>query len=189
MKPRVASLLVAFAFLSVPVFAQGPPGGGGVNPVQALSNQLAALTARVSKLEGNIVASDLVGTYQFTVLDTVMNAAHPPQPASINTSSASATLTLNADGTGSLSNLDCANSTLFVGTGTMTGANNCGGETGVDVTWTYENGVTTITFLDDGDVIPFPVAAGGRLMIGGAAPFHPGDPSSDSILFIVTRLK
>ena len=51
------------------------------------------------------------------------------------------------------------------------------------------NGVITITFLSDGDEIPFSVALGGRLLILGFAAFHPGDPSSDQALIIATRLQ
>ena len=47
----------------------------------------------------------------------------------------------------------------------------------------------TITFLSDGDEIPFSVALGGRFLIMAAAPFHPGDPSSDQLLFVATRLR
>lgn len=62
-------------------------------------------------------------------------------------------------------------------------------EAATDVTWTYANGVITITFLDDGDDIPMAVALGGRLLFQAAAPFHPSDPSSDQLLFIAARLK
>ena len=51
------------------------------------------------------------------------------------------------------------------------------------------DGVITITFLNDGDEIPFTVALGGRLLIMAFAPFHPSDPSSDQFLIIATRLK
>jgi hypothetical protein len=59
---RVASFLLALGFISAPVFAQGPPDSTpGAN--QSLANQVAALAARVAKLEGDIVAADLAGTY------------------------------------------------------------------------------------------------------------------------------
>jgi hypothetical protein len=68
--------------------------------------------------------------------------------------------------------------------------------TGVDcteppsnVTWTYANGVITITFLSDGDEIPFAVALGGRLLINAFAPFHPSDPSSNQFLLVAARLR
>jgi hypothetical protein len=57
------------------------------------------------------------------------------------------------------------------------------------VTWTYAAGVITITFLDDGDEIPFNVALGGRLLIFAGTFFHPSEPSSNQLLFIATRLR
>src|SRR5262245_45531617 len=67
-------LVVAFAHFSGQ--AQNPPGpppGGG----QSLYNQVAALTARVSKLEGNITAADLVGTYAIQSFENVLYAGFP----------------------------------------------------------------------------------------------------------------
>jgi hypothetical protein len=184
MKPRVASLLLAFVFISVPVFAQNLSSKGGTKD---LSADLAALAARVSKLEGNIVASDLAGTYNLMVVDTSMTGAHAPQPATITTSAGRATLRLNANGTGSVSGLACEGSTLALGIGALTDAGaDCGGAE--DVTWTYADGVITTT-TNDGEQIPYSVALGGRLLIVAGAPFHPSDPSSDSLLFIATRLQ
>jgi hypothetical protein len=189
MKLRVASLLVVCVFVSGPVFAQGP-SGGGKGGAKDLSADLAALAARVSKLEGNIVAADLAGTYSFMVIDTSMGGAHNGEAANILTRATRATATLNADGTGSASNVTCEGSMLNLASGALTDAGDpsCGdGDAGV--TWTYADGVLTITFLDDGDQIPFNVAAGGRLLIVGGAFFHASDPSSNALLFIATRLR
>jgi hypothetical protein len=191
---RVASVcfVVAFVFASLPAHAQGGPPPN----YQALVSQVATLTARVTtlqgqvdKLEGNIVASDLAGTYNITGLSTTMSAFHPgtpPIPATINTSAFRATLTLNADGTGVTSAFTGEGSTLTL-TGAMTGVG--GNEPADTVTWTYANGVITITFQQDGDEIPFTVALGGRLLIMAYAPFHPSDPSSDQFQIIATRLR
>src|SRR4051812_37524077 len=81
MKLRLAALLLGFVFISVPVFAQGGKGGG----TKDLSADLAALAARVSKLEGNIVAADLAGTYNFMVIDTSMDGVANGQAATIKT--------------------------------------------------------------------------------------------------------
>jgi hypothetical protein len=190
MTHRVASLLLVFAFVSAPVFAQGPPGGVPGGGVQTLATDLANLTARVAKLEGNIVAADLAGTYSVVGLDTTMTAFHagtPPVPATINTLAFRATLTLNANGTGDATATSCEGSTLTQGSWSMQGVD-CS-EPATGVTWTYANGVITITFLSDGDEIPFVVGLGGRLLVMGFAPFHPGDPSSDQLLIIATRLR
>ena len=190
---RVASLLLALGFVSAPVFAQGPPGGVGGNNLAA---QVAALSARVAKLEGSIVAADLAGHYSVVVLDTTMigsSPGNPAEPATITTSVIRAGLTLNADGTGSMNGNTvfpgCEGSTLLL-TGAMQAADTAECESGQsDVTWTYDAGVITITFLSDGDQLPFSVALGGRLFILAFSPFHPSDPSSNHVLFIATRLK
>src|SRR5262245_22503712 len=172
MKIRVTSLFLAVTLVSVPVFAQGPPGGipgGGV--VQLLANNLAALTERVSKLEGNIVASDLAGTYSLFVVDTQISAMRPGiGPGGISFLAQRATLRLNADLTGTASPFSCEGSTL---TGTWTVEDSDCSEPAADVTWTYADGVITITFLSDGDEIPLNVALGGRLLINAGASFSP----------------
>jgi hypothetical protein len=58
MKRRVPSLFFAVVFAAFSAQAQNPGA-----TVESLANDLAALTARVAKLEGQIVAADLVGTY------------------------------------------------------------------------------------------------------------------------------
>ena len=197
MKLRVASLLLALGFISAPVFAQGPPAGAG--PGNNLAAQVAALSERVAKLEGNIVATDLAGTYSVVVLNTDMSGfrpatpGNPAEPAKITTSVIRAGLTLNADGTGNMNGNTvfpgCEGSTLLL-TGAMRAADTSeceGGESGV--TWTYDAGVITITFLSDGDQLTVSVALGGRLLTLAFSPFHPSDPSSNHALFIATRLK
>jgi hypothetical protein len=192
------TVLVSSALLlaSVPAHAQGP--AGPPPNYQQLSAQLANLQARVAKLEGNIVASDLVGTYSLLVMDTSMTAFHPGAPAvpaTITTSSTNAALTLNADGTGTANINRCETATLTQGTWSVTGNNACGPQTQTALTWTYANGISTITFLDDNGApdhngpISFTVALGGRLLVIGGSPFHPSDPSSDHILFLATRLR
>jgi hypothetical protein len=202
---RVASLCVVVAFVLAPfaVHAQGGPGGPPPSypellsrlatltaQVATLQGQVGTLRQQVAKLEGDIVATDLAGSYALTGLGTTMTAfrAGPPiENATINTSALRATLTLNADGTGNLSDGTCEGSTLTQGTWAMHGFD-CS-EPESDVTWTYADGVITITFLSDGDEIPFTVALGGRFLIVAFAPFHPGDPSSDHAVLIATRLK
>ena len=193
MSIRVASVVVAFVFtVAVPARAQGP--GQAPPNYQQLAAQIANLQARVAKLEGNIVASDLAGTYSVTGLDTTMTALHAGPPsvnATISTAAFRATLTLNANGTGNASDasgaITCEGSTLTQGSWAMHGFD-CS-EPSTDVTWTYADGVITITFLNDGDEIPFNVALGGRFLIVAFAPFHPGDPSSQQTLLIATRLR
>ncbi len=195
MTVRTVFLSSALLLASVPAHAQGPNAPPNFPQLAA---QVADLQARVGKLEGNVVASDLVGTYSLLVMDTSMTAFHPgvpAVPATISTSSTNAALTLNPDGTGSATLSRCDGATLTQGTWSVTGFNSCGGSTQTGITWTYAKGVTTITFLDENGApdhngpIPFTVALGGRLLVIGDSPFHPSDPSSDHLLFLATRLR
>jgi hypothetical protein len=103
MKSRVALLFLGVAFIAAPVFAQGKPPAAPSGGSQQLASDLAALTARVAKLEGNIEASDLAGTYFVVAFSTDMNAVRPDppsEPAAISTGTLRLNLTLNADGSG-----------------------------------------------------------------------------------------
>jgi hypothetical protein len=191
MTTRAAVLLsIAFVFSALPARAQGPGPGGPPPSYQQLVSQLADLQARVARLEGNITAADLAGTYTALIMDITMDGFRAGgQSATITTDTTRASLTLNADGTGSGSGFSCEQSTLTLATGALSGGS-CGeGGSGGEVTWTYANGVATITFLDDGDQIPFTVAAGGRLLIVGGSFFHDSDQSSNHLQFILTRLR
>lgn len=189
MSIRAAVVVVAFvSMVAVPAHAQGP--GQPPPNYHQLAQQIATLQARVAKLEGNIVASDLAGTYSLTGLETTMRALRAGPPlvnATIDTAAYRGTFRLNADGTGTGIAFTCEGSQLTQGSWTMQGFD-CSGEGTGNVTWTYADGVITITFLDDGDVIPFNVALGGRLLIQAFAPFHAGEPSSNQVLLILTRL-
>jgi hypothetical protein len=191
MKLVVTSLVLAFSLISLPpALAQGRGGGSGGGGTQA---DIAALEARIAKLEGNIVAADLAGTYSVIGYSTDMKgfrAGPPAQNATISTSTFRATLTLTADGNGRIGGPgSCEGATLTPSTGSMNGeACEVSGETS-DVTWTYTDGVVTVTFLEDGDQLPFNVALGGRFLIIAFSPFHAGDPSSDHALIVATRLK
>ena len=188
--PNYQELVSQLAALTAQVATLQGQVGTLQGQVGTLQGQVGALQAQVGKLEGNIVAADLAGTYAFTGFGTTMRGLHagpPMEDATISTDSFRATLTLNADGTGHTSGATCEGSTLTPRTGAMQGVD-CSGESGGEVTWTYEDGVITITF-DDGDQIPFNVALGGRLLTVAFSPFHPSDPSSNHVLLFATRLQ
>lgn len=146
------------------------------------------MQTQVAKLQGDIVTSDLAGTYTMNGLETTMRASRPGTNATISTVAYSGvTLTLNADGTGRTGPAGtCEGGTLTQGTWAMYHIDCSAPES--DVTWTYADGVMTITFLD-GDQLPFSVALGGRLLIVAFGPFHASEPSSNQVLLIATRLK
>ncbi len=67
MNIRTAFVSLALVLASVPAFGQGnhgnASGNGGSNGSKDLSAAVADLQARVARLEGNITAADLAGTY------------------------------------------------------------------------------------------------------------------------------
>jgi hypothetical protein len=71
----------------------------------------------------------------------------------------------------------------------VTGGSETPGTGVTDVKWIYADGVVTVTFLDDGDEVPFTVGVGGRFLVMAFAPFHPGDLSGQQFLVMATRLK
>jgi hypothetical protein len=147
---------------------------------------VAALNARVSKLEGNIGAADLAGNYRLVVYagglsPLVTNPGPPPtvvENASIAHFVMSGTVVVNADGTGSM---DIAGSgiTLTQGAWAVSPGTFSGSET---FTWTYATGVVSVGFLD-GSTIDFNVGPGGRLMVGVAS-----ESDGETSLAILTRL-
>ncbi len=198
MNIRAASLVIALVIAPLPAYAQGAPGSiPGAGAIQTLAGDLAALTARVSKLEGNIVAADLVGTYTLAGISIPMSGAVPGvRPATIVTEAFMATLTLNADGsvTGSASTqLFCGRIKLTQGSWALTDETALSGETCDDESlfipsWSYANGILTLNTEED-EAIPFSMAAGGRFGIVSFAGFHPQDSSSDTFMLILSRLQ
>jgi hypothetical protein len=187
MYTRTASLcLVLLALGSLPAQAQGPANnltainarltaleatvatleGTVATLVSSLNAEVAsriagdaALTARVTRLEGNITAADLVGTYRVAGIITDLDAP----PAGVQIVTLSATATLLADGTGTI---------LQQGAGINLAQNIGPWSAGVFsfppeeilITWTYANGVVHIsdgTPNLDTDLI---VGAGGRVL-------------------------
>jgi hypothetical protein len=169
------------AFASLPARADDLPRGR-----TALQRAVAALSARVSKLEGNIEAADLAGTYRLVVYAgglsaLVTNPGPPPtavENATISHFVISGTVTVNADGTGSI---DLAGSgfTLTQGTWAVAPGTFSGSET---FTWTYAIGVVGVAF-SDGTSINFNVGPGGRLMVGVVS-----ESDGETNLAILTRL-
>jgi len=183
MRTGALVLVSALAFASVPARAEDHHR----DPIRSLYRAVAALNARVSKLEGNIEPADLAGTYGFVAYGSglqalVMNPVSPvsvAQNASISHFVVSGTATLNADGTGSI-DLAVSGFSLTQGAWTVTPATF--GSSG-DLVWTYANGVVGVT-LEDGEHINLNVGPGGRLLAGVQSQSH--DAETDII--ILTRL-
>lgn len=149
--------------------------------------ELAALTERVAKLEGQITAADLVGTYAIIVLENDLVGLIPGvRNANIKNQAFTGTVTLNADGTGS-SNVTGTGNVLTLGTGALTQIP--GGGSG-NFHWTYANGtITTDATSDFGNNISFTVGLNTRLAVGVLTDFDSVNKKSDVTLFILTRLQ
>ena len=157
-----ASLFVvtALAFAPVQAEAQGPPGGGAASNVSA---RLAALEAKVAKLEGNITSADLVGTYHAASLTTDLDGG---SSASVQMFAYGATATLAADGTGVIIQgggtsgvIELVQGTPWTDTATLIPT-----QSPIAITWSYANGVV---HLSDGTVnlqLDLFVGAGGRVL-------------------------
>ena len=161
------------------------------DPIRSLYRAVAALNARVSKLEGNIEAADLAGTYGLVIYSgnlaaLVTNPGPPPtvaQNAGITHDVLSGTVTVDADGTGSLT-LTLNGFVLTQGTWAVAARTFSGSET---FTWTYANGVVAMAF-EDGSSINLNVGPGGRLMVGVLSEFHADRHEGETDLVILTRL-
>ena len=182
MRFRAASLFCVLAFATLPTQAQGPRGGKPAtgNPIQALTDQLAALTARVAKLEGQITSSDLAGTYAIHGIQNEMLSNADGVPTQVSSYVYVGTAVLAVDGTTALSVTQSGNG-LFITTPSSRFPVNSGGS--LTGNWTYADGVVTTT--GSGAPIPLTVAAGGRVLIGASANHSDGT----NVLLIFTRLQ
>jgi len=176
-------LFFAFALAVLPAQAQT----SGAKPTPAmLAAQIKDLADRIAKLEGNITASDLVGTYHVFQIDTALSGggAPPHPPATIATFAAEFSITFNWDGAASASAINCSGNVLTQSAWSMTHLD-CGLPP-ITGTWSYADGVAHISIEQfEAD---FSVALGGRLLTTAIGPFHASDPSSDNVLVIASRL-
>jgi hypothetical protein len=183
MKLPIACLVSALVFMASPVRAQGNGGngnGGGGNPtVQQLIAQVNALTARVAKLEGNITAADLVGTYNITDLQLKLVGGATP---SISNEVTQGTLTLNADGTTSFSLTGNFHRLTPGAPWVLSPLTESG--TGTFGSWAYDNG--TVNLTDGGGELAV-VGAGGRVLVGGLSKTTAGTGLEE--ITILTRLQ
>jgi hypothetical protein len=181
MKLRSASLLSSLALMPFACVAFGAPPAGAGNPVQALSDQLAALTARVAKLEGQITAADLVGTYAVHGFQTELRAAGGGAPTQVASYIYVGTAALTADNSTTLTLTEEGSRLLFTAPPSVVPDGPIAGS--LSGTWTYANGVVTAS--EGGSPIPLNVAVGGRVLIGASANHSDGT----NVLLIFTRLQ
>jgi hypothetical protein len=187
MKVRVAAvcLAVTFAFGVVRAHAQGPPAEPGsaaslAARIAALEARLTALGARVTALE-TLDESDIVGTWKWQSLGIEFA---PGSPARLTTSVDGAAIILNADHSVQFSvekNFRC---TFPI---SAFSAANCGPgseEEPVTLTWSFANGVVTISGDPEDGPFEFAVPANGVFVYADASEFLPGHSWSTIILLV-----
>ena len=167
----------ASAQVTVPyTFTAGAPARAAeVNAdFQALVTAINGLGTRVSKLEGNLVAADFVGTYTLNRFQTELGGG---ASAYVAVYTAGGTITLAADGTATTTGTGEQGHQLNVVTRALTPFNTPP-DTG-SVTWSYSGGRVTVPTYG----ISFAVADGGRLLI--ATSVNPADGTN--VLLLLTR--
>jgi hypothetical protein len=170
--------LFAFVLAAPPARAQGPNGP----PLNSVFAQVADLQARVAKLEGKITAADLVGTYALAGIQTTLRG-NPD--ARIGSDALTGTLTLNSNGTGTLTDVHDG-ARLFTQSGAL--SQQVFAEE-LDLTWTYANGVVSTTFIGIGQGPDINVGPGGRLLVAAFSNFEASLPRSGVLLLIFSRLQ
>jgi hypothetical protein len=189
---RLTSLcfVVALAIAPFPASAQGgPPGAAGANlaarvealeaAVAALQSGQTALNSRVGKLEGNITAADLAGTYKAAGLFVDLDGGFP---ARIEVFTLNAVATLNADGTGVIEQQ--GNFLGLIQGAPWTEQNGSFPPESIAITWSYANGILHVS---DGTVnldVDFVVGAGGRV-----ATFSGIGDDGEADFVVLTRLQ
>jgi hypothetical protein len=184
-RSAVLSLFVALLFAPIPAGAQGP--GSNINArvaaleaaVAALQSGQTQLNGRVGKLEGNVTAADFVGTYNVAAFAISLEGGGPAQ---VGVFTQQAVATLNASGTGHIGQQGSFIS-ITEGNPWTKGTGSFGPE-GIDITWSYANG---ILHLSDGTPnldMDFVVGVGGRILT-----FVGLGDDGEAVLVIATRLQ
>ena len=203
----VAALTVALITgVATRTSAQGPGTGGG--PANSLANRVAKLTAEVSslqtdyntlastvttlqtdvsKLDGNITAADLVGTYQLVQIQNELAPLVTGRGAEIGAYVYTGTGTLKNNGTGSFTNYTQTGSYLIVNQASLQSADVPAQSATFD--WTYANGVITLSNASSADLNgqTLVVGAGGRVLTKASSNLV-GINGNDSLI-VATRLQ
>ena len=157
------------------------------NRISAVAAEIAArqaadttLQVQIDKLNGNITAADLEGTYNLYMLATALDGG----PNTIASYVVTGTVTLGAGGTGQVQDTVAAGRQL---TEQLPNLNwlvaNVGGSGVFDgsFSWAYSNG--TVTFGCPADCTVVTPAGNGQVMVG----VQGGPPGNNQIMFVLTR--
>jgi hypothetical protein len=154
------------------------PSAAYAQNANSTAARLAALEAKVAKLEGNIVADDLVGDYRLVGFLADVDASNPP---AIGVAVAYGTVTLLANGTGSIQTATIEGTNLVLSAPAQESPI-FQQDSNTPINWSYADGTLTLTSPEE--ALTFNVSAGGRVMTLAAI----GD-DGDKDLVILTRLR
>lgn len=142
--------------------------------LQALATAVNNLNARVQKLEGTIVATDLVGTYAVNRFQSELGGGNG---ARMSMYTGRGTVTLAAGGTGTIKGNTESGHLLSLSSLQLSAINNPAESQSIK--WSYANGVVTLFGM------PFNVVAGGRLLVATNANMTDGT----NVIVLLTRTK
>lgn len=142
------------------------------NKLTALTTKVTTLTSKVSKLQGNITASDLVGTYTMigTALEQTVISGGNESGFSENYVTTINTITLDSNNTFTVTSNSYtysfgANIATCCGAGEAAGADPLNTSSdGASGTWSYSGGILTIT-PSGGSAFTLTAADGGRVFV------------------------
>ncbi len=138
-----------------------------------------SLSERVAKLEGNITAADLVGTYRVSGKQTELHGG--AGSTAVSSYVFQGTVQLAANGTFTITTLPDNGNSLRLFTSPPSVVDFVGAGGGVDVgTWSYSNGAVTLG--DGGPVLD--VAAAGKVLVGVSF----GHDDRTDVLIVMSRL-
>lgn len=147
--------------------------------------ELAALTERVAKLEGQITGADLAGTYSLFVFENhLASPAHSSGGVRFQEFTGTVTVDANGNGSYNISGFAGANLTLA---GLLDASPNGGPITG-NFTASYANGVVTVVNFAGG-TFTMNVAVGGRVFVGIVPTFDAVNERFTDSLVLMTRLQ
>ena len=135
------------------------------------------LQVQIDKLNGNITAADLEGTYNFYFVATALDS----DPNTITSYFYAGTITLESGGIGQL-DISASGRQLTEQAPSLNWvAANVGDDQAGNISWVYSNGIVTITAGgDSNDLTP---AAGGQVMVG----VQGGPPGNNQAILVLTR--
>lgn len=179
MKVRTAALCLVVTFVVgvVGAWAQGPPAAPG--GAASLAARIEALEARAAESEERLAAletideSDVVGSYMWTMLGIELNRGYVGgPPARVNSEKGDFVITLNPDHTVQTSGgtLRCTLPVLASGITACAPLE----EEPVTLTWSFANGVLTISGDPEDGPMEFAMPANGVIVFGGSSEFQPG---------------